>query len=66
MGRPDCGSVDAICFDSNDRNQNREQGIALAVVLVFLIAGLLFAPRARRSLGAYRIPLETGLLIPSE
>src|ERR1700723_2184361 len=25
-----------------------------------------FAPRARRSLGAYRIPLETGLLISSE
>jgi hypothetical protein len=25
-----------------------------------------FAPRARRSLGAYRIPLETGLLIPSD
>ncbi|MGB8524344.1 MAG: hypothetical protein WCD43_15375, partial [Candidatus Acidiferrales bacterium] len=24
-----------------------------------------FALRARRSLGAYRIPLETGLLIPS-
>jgi hypothetical protein len=35
-------------------------------VLIFFIAGLLFAPRARRSLGAYRIPLETGLLIPSE
>jgi hypothetical protein len=34
-------------------------------VLIFFIAGLLFAPRARRSLGAYRIPLETGLLIPS-
>jgi hypothetical protein len=31
-----------------------------------LIAGLLYlALRARRSLGAYRIPLETGLLIPS-
>jgi hypothetical protein len=36
-----------------------------ATVLIFFIAGLLFAPRARRSLGAYRIPLETGLLIPS-
>jgi len=36
-------------------------------VLLFFIAGLLYlAPRARRSLGAYRIPLETGLLIPSE
>jgi hypothetical protein len=32
-------------------------------VLIFFIAGLLFAPRARRSLGAYRIPLETGLLM---
>jgi len=32
-----------------------------------LIAGLLsVALRARRLLGAYRIPLETGLLIPSE
>jgi hypothetical protein len=37
------------------------------IVLVFFIAGLLFfVPRARRTLGAYRIPLETGLLIPSE
>src|SRR5882762_241985 len=36
-------------------------------VLVFFIAGLLFlAPRARRTLGAYRIPRETGLLISSE
>jgi hypothetical protein len=35
-------------------------------VLIFFIAGLLFAPRARRSLGAYRIPLETGLLIPAD
>jgi len=35
-------------------------------VLIFFIAGLLFAPRARRSLGAYRIPLETDLLIPSD
>jgi hypothetical protein len=32
-------------------------------VLTFFIAGLLFVPRARRTLGAYRIPLETGLLI---
>jgi hypothetical protein len=36
-------------------------------VIVFFIAGLLsFALRARRPLGAYRIPPETGLLIPSE
>src|SRR5262245_34356096 len=36
------------------------------MVLIFCIAGLLFfVPRARRTLGAYRIPLETGLLIPS-
>src|ERR1700692_2552252 len=36
-------------------------------VLVFFIAGLLsVALRARRPLGAYRIPPETGLLIPSE
>src|SRR6202051_2420735 len=35
-------------------------------VLVFFIAGLLsVALRARRPLGAYRIPPETGLLIPS-
>ena len=33
---------------------------------IFFIAGLLFfAPRARQSLGAYRIPRETGLLISS-
>jgi hypothetical protein len=38
----------------------------VCTVLIFFIAGLLFAPRARRSLGAYRIPLETGLLIPSD
>jgi hypothetical protein len=38
---------------------------SITTVLIFFIAGLLFAPRARRSLGAYRIPLETGLLIPS-
>ena len=25
-----------------------------------------FAPRARQSLGAYRIPRETGILIPSD
>jgi hypothetical protein len=32
-------------------------------VLIFFIAGLLFiVPRARRTLGAYRIPRETGLL----
>src|SRR5438445_13148504 len=36
-------------------------------VLVFFIAGLLFiVPRARRTLGAYRIPRETGLLIPGK
>src|SRR6202521_1107628 len=36
-------------------------------VLIFFIAGLLsVALRARRSLGAYRIPPETGLLIPSD
>src|SRR6202521_3459809 len=38
-----------------------------ATVLIFFTAGLLsIAPRARQSLGAYRIPPETGLLIPSE
>jgi hypothetical protein len=38
----------------------------VCTVLIFFIAGLLFfAPRARQSLGAYCIPLETGLLIPS-
>src|SRR5208337_1047770 len=37
------------------------------IVLIFCIAGLLFfVPRARRTLGAYRIPRETGLLIPSD
>jgi hypothetical protein len=30
IGRPDTGSFDAICFDMNDRNQNREHGIVLA------------------------------------
>src|ERR1700674_4159356 len=36
-------------------------------VLIFFIASLLsFALRARRPLGAYRIPPETGLLIPSD
>ena len=36
-------------------------------VLIFFIVGLLsVALRARRRLGAYRIPPETGLLIPSE
>jgi len=40
--------------------------LLLTTVLILSIAGLLFlAPRARRSLGAHRIPLETGLLIPS-
>jgi hypothetical protein len=39
----------------------------VATVLIFFIAGLFsLALRARRSLGAYRIPLETGLLIPSD
>src|SRR5215467_14954170 len=38
----------------------------VCIVLIFCIAGLLFfVPRARQSLGAYRIPWETGLLIPS-
>src|ERR1700674_5857553 len=38
-----------------------------ATVLIFFTAGLLsIAPRTRQSLGAYRIPSETGLLIPSE
>src|SRR5580700_5972587 len=37
------------------------------IVLIFCIAGLLFIVlRARRTLGAYRIPRETGLLIPSD
>src|ERR1700739_4548700 len=37
------------------------------IVVIFRIAGLLFfVLRARRTLGAYRIPRETGLLIPSE
>jgi hypothetical protein len=36
-------------------------------VLDFFIAGFLsVALQARRPLGAYRIPLETGLLTPSE
>jgi hypothetical protein len=30
IGRPDTGSFDAICFEMNDRNQNREHGIVLA------------------------------------
>jgi hypothetical protein len=35
-------------------------------VLIFFIVGLLFiVPRARRTLGAYRIPRETGLLTSS-
>jgi hypothetical protein len=39
----------------------------LAVVLTFFIAGLLYLLRFERvdNLGAYRIPSETGLLIPS-
>jgi len=42
--------------------------IACAVaVLIFFIAGLLYLLRFERvdNLGAYRIPSETGLLIPS-
>jgi hypothetical protein len=39
----------------------------VCIVLIFCIAGLLFIVlRARRTLGAYRIPRETGLLIPSD
>jgi hypothetical protein len=35
-------------------------------VLIFFIPGLLFiVPRARRTLGAYRIPREAGLLVSS-
>jgi len=39
----------------------------LATVLIFFIAGLLYLLRFKRvdSLGAYSIPSETGLLIPS-
>ena len=38
-----------------------------ATVLIFFIAGLLYLLRFERvdNLGAYRIPSETGLLIPS-
>jgi hypothetical protein len=37
-------------------------------VLIFFIAGLLYLLRFERAdnLGAYRIPPETGLLIPSD
>src|SRR5580765_1473911 len=36
-------------------------------VIIFFTAGLLsLVLRARRLLGAYRIPMETGLLIPSD
>jgi hypothetical protein len=37
-------------------------------VLIFFIAGLLYLLRFERvdNLGAYRIPPETGLLIPSD
>jgi hypothetical protein len=39
----------------------------VSIVLIFCIAGLLFiVPRARRTLGAYRILLETGHLIRSD
>ena len=37
----------------------------ILAVLIFSTAGLLSAPPVRLSWGAYRIPLETGLLIPS-
>jgi hypothetical protein len=39
-----------------------------ATVLIFLIAGLLYLLCFERvdNLGAYRIPSETGLLIPSD
>jgi hypothetical protein len=41
--------------------------LRVATVLIFFTAGLLsIAPRARLSLGAYRIPLETSLLINAE
>src|SRR5215469_14691308 len=30
IGRPDTGSFDAICFDMNDKKQNREHRIVLA------------------------------------
>jgi len=38
-----------------------------AAVLIFFIAGLLYLLRFERvdNLGAYRIPPETGILIPS-
>jgi hypothetical protein len=38
-----------------------------AVVLIFFVAGLLYLLRFERvdNLGAYSIPSETGLLIPS-
>jgi hypothetical protein len=58
------------------RQPDRTGGAALPVeisfplfasVLIFLIAGLLsIALRARLSLGAYRIPLETSLLLSSD
>jgi hypothetical protein len=37
-------------------------------VLIFFIAGLLYLLRFKRvdNLGAYRIPPETGILIPSD
>jgi hypothetical protein len=38
----------------------------IGVVGVTVVVVSLFVPRARRTLGAYRIPLETGLLIPSD
>src|SRR5260370_14673039 len=41
--------------------------LLVPIALIFCIAGLLFfVLRARRTLGAYRIPRETGLLIPSK
>ena len=45
----------------------RRHGAYLFPVLISFIAGLLsVALRARRPLGAYRIPPQTGLLIPSD
>jgi hypothetical protein len=43
-------------------------GIPNQLLLTFFIAGLLYLVRFERvdSLGAYRIPSETGLLIPSD
>jgi hypothetical protein len=44
------------------------RSLPAVAVLIFFIAGLLYLLRFERvdNLGAYRIPPETGLLIPSE